>query len=225
MPKKIDITDEKYGRLTVLKEVEPKGYSRRFLCRCKCGNETIVYMSALRKKTTQSCGCIQREKASQSNLKDLTNKTFGMLTAIERVNTKSKSRKAIWKCLCECGNFTNVESDKLLNKTTKSCGCLREKIGNDLQEYNKDKLVTDGVFTPILKSKVRVDSSTGIKGVVPVKRKNTIKYQATISIKKKAIYLGTYDTIEEAAKVRKKAEKEYHEPYIKALEEKQNERD
>lgn len=54
---------------------------------------------------------------------DLTGQKFGRLTAIERIPRKKESGKhALWKCRCECGNFTFVTSDHLRNGNVKSCG-------------------------------------------------------------------------------------------------------
>lgn len=55
-----------YGRLIILREVDPIQYksgnlSRRFLCKCDCGNEKIVQMSSLRNGMTKSCGCYNTE--------------------------------------------------------------------------------------------------------------------------------------------------------------------
>ncbi|PLR99599.1 hypothetical protein [Bacillus sp. T33-2] len=214
MPKrKIDITDQKYGRLTVLQEVAPNKYARRYLCKCECGNEAVVYMNALRKGNTQSCGCLQKERVSNGNFIDLTGKKFGKLTTKSRQGS-NRGRKVNWLCLCDCGKEILVASDRLLNGITKSCGCLREEKGKAVQEYNEKNLRVDEVFTPLLKSKIRSDNSTGVKGVTTVKRKNSIKYQARIYIKNEAIYLGTFDTIEEATKARKKGEEIYHKPYL-----------
>jgi hypothetical protein len=65
----IDITGQKFGRLTVLKRVESKGKSEEafWLCRCDCGKEKVVRGYSLRSESTQSCGCLQRIKASSSN--------------------------------------------------------------------------------------------------------------------------------------------------------------
>lgn len=57
---------ERFGRLTIIREVEPKKYGKRgnirqFLCKCDCGNETIVGMNNLRNGVTRSCGCLRRE--------------------------------------------------------------------------------------------------------------------------------------------------------------------
>lgn len=211
----IDITGKRYGRLTVIKEVEPNKYARRYLCKCDCGNEKIVYMQSLRNGNTKSCGCLQKQKVSESNFIDLTGKQFGKLTVIEKSNKKGKSRKIIWRCICDCGNEdVYVQSDKLLSGESKSCGCLRKEAGKFVQEYNNKYLKKDDIFVPLLNSKLRVDNTSGIKGVSVVKRKNAIKYQARIGLKNKSIHLGTFDTLEEAIKARKDAEEKYFKPYL-----------
>ena len=59
---------EKYGKLTVLKEVEkftqPSGQTQRgYLCKCECGNETVVCAMSLRLGRTKSCGCLRNERS------------------------------------------------------------------------------------------------------------------------------------------------------------------
>lgn len=59
---KKDLTNLKFGKLTVIKEVEkyyqPNGKSvRRWLCTCECGNKKIIYQSSLLNGNTKSCGC------------------------------------------------------------------------------------------------------------------------------------------------------------------------
>lgn len=57
----IDISGNKYGKLTVLKQVpKPRNKSIRgswWLCNCECGNEVIVRGNALKTGNTVSCGC------------------------------------------------------------------------------------------------------------------------------------------------------------------------
>ena len=70
MPKLLVESGQKYGRLTVIKEVEyhipPCGkIKRRVLCSCTCGNEKIIFLNSLRSGKTTSCGCYLREVASQ----------------------------------------------------------------------------------------------------------------------------------------------------------------
>lgn len=56
----------------------------------------------------------------------------GKLIVIEQIgssNSHSRPRK-LYKCLCDCGNFTIVNSGKLSptnTQSTRSCGCLRSE--------------------------------------------------------------------------------------------------
>ncbi|MEA3224481.1 MAG: hypothetical protein U9Q07_00915 [Planctomycetota bacterium] len=61
---KLNLTDQQFGRLTVLSEAEPVGYKRRWHCKCTCGRKTIVQQGNLRRGTTTSCGCWLRERAT-----------------------------------------------------------------------------------------------------------------------------------------------------------------
>ena len=71
--KRVEVKEgERYGRLTIIREVEPAGSIhkrvRRFLCRCDCGNETICRLPNLKSGTTKSCGCYR--KFVSSNRRD-----------------------------------------------------------------------------------------------------------------------------------------------------------
>ena len=65
---KEDLTGKKFGKLTVIKQVEdyitPQGiHIAQWLCNCECGNTAIVRGVSLTRKnnSTKSCGCIQKE--------------------------------------------------------------------------------------------------------------------------------------------------------------------
>lgn len=143
--------------------------------------------------------------------KDLTGKTFGKLEVLHRSPKRPKSRKAVWVCRCECETITEVESHRLISGETTSCGCARVDKGKAVQQYNKKHLTKDGVYTPLLASKVRSDSKTGVKGVTITKNG---RYQSRITVKKQQIHLGYFDTLEEAAAARKEAEDKYHKPLL-----------
>lgn len=63
--KAIDITGQKFGMLTALKQVEstPGANSSRWLCRCDCGVEKISTSADLRSGHSSQCGC----KTGRSN--------------------------------------------------------------------------------------------------------------------------------------------------------------
>lgn len=55
--KKVDLTGQRYGRLTVLAPAENIGGKTAWLCRCDCGRETVVKTHHLRSGHTKTCGC------------------------------------------------------------------------------------------------------------------------------------------------------------------------
>lgn len=54
-----DETGKKYGELTVIKRCyeQENGNGAKWLCKCDCGNMTVVSGDNLRRGTTTSCGC------------------------------------------------------------------------------------------------------------------------------------------------------------------------
>ncbi len=55
--KKLDLTGQRYNRLTVLGPAENIGNRTAWHCRCDCGKETVVRTNRLRSGHTTSCGC------------------------------------------------------------------------------------------------------------------------------------------------------------------------
>ncbi len=58
--KKLDLTGQRYGKLTVLYPAENISGRTAWQCRCDCGQEPIVRTSRLRSGHTSSCGCMGR---------------------------------------------------------------------------------------------------------------------------------------------------------------------
>ena len=126
---KLDLLGRKFGKLIVIKESTPKqnvaSNNSYWLCKCDCGKEIIVRGNLLTSGATKSCGCARRDTI----FKNLTNKTFGLLTAIEPTEERASDGSTIWLCLCQCGNVTKVSVSNLLNNHVKSCGCHRISFG------------------------------------------------------------------------------------------------
>ncbi len=55
------------GRLTVLKVLPATRRKGRLLCACACGAEKVIRKDHFLSEETTSCGCVQKERASQSN--------------------------------------------------------------------------------------------------------------------------------------------------------------
>ncbi|SRR5712692_3780549 len=62
MRKTIDLTGQKIGRLTVVSKVGKIGLGRtKWLCRCDCGKEKVIFAVNLIHHRTFSCGCLHSE--------------------------------------------------------------------------------------------------------------------------------------------------------------------
>ena len=53
--------------------------------------------------------------------KDITGERFGMFTVVSR--TGSKNNSIFWNCVCDCGNFKEINGTILRRKKILSCGC------------------------------------------------------------------------------------------------------
>lgn len=62
MPKKIDLTGQRFGRLTVKGPATNKGKKTRWICWCECGGILPITSTHLISGHTKSCGCLQRER-------------------------------------------------------------------------------------------------------------------------------------------------------------------
>ncbi len=130
----IDLTNKKFGRLTVIKRIEdriqPNGYTvTQWLCLCENDeNEVIASSSSLTTGLVTSCGCYRTELIREKHYRDLSGMIFGYLLVLNRVgnSTTPKGQKYInWLCECKCGKIIEICGEYLLCGT-KSCGCLSE---------------------------------------------------------------------------------------------------
>jgi hypothetical protein len=135
MPSFIDLTRQKFNRLTVVSRALNKGKRTFWNVKCICGVEKIVRGDQLQDKSTKSCGCLNIEKMKirdsdgncRSMIYNLLGKRFGRLLILKRVyNEKGKDTK--WLCKCDCGNEITTSSTLLRDGRTKSCGCLRNEV-------------------------------------------------------------------------------------------------
>lgn len=150
----IDITGQKFGKLTVLYPSDKNGNNDTIWhCKCDCGNECDVGGKNLRSGHTTSCGCRRSEAMSETFFKDLSGQTFGYLTAIEPIGRSGAC--VLWKCLCKCGQYAEVISSSLIHCFTTSCGCRRISYGEEqickiLDDNKINYLYNKGYFKDLL---------------------------------------------------------------------------
>lgn len=81
--KLIDITGQRFGRLTVVgfshfKRSHGGHKTAYWKCVCDCGNEKITTTSSLRSETTRSCGCLRKELNHKRLYKGLDRRLYGV---------------------------------------------------------------------------------------------------------------------------------------------------
>ena len=137
--KKNDLTGQKFGKLTVLKELPERKNKHIYQhCKCECGNETDVMGSNLTSGKSKSCG-----KCSRGN--NLIDQRFGRAVVIEKTNKRSSSGDIIQKCKCDCGNIYETRGDILKSGQSKSCGCLQKDITLDMNKKRAElKILPNG---------------------------------------------------------------------------------
>ena len=89
MPQRVvDMSGAKVGKLTVISRGKnTKQNKAQWLCRCDCGNMTVVSRRHLKDHSTLSCGCLRKEKAK------ITHTTHGMKrTRLYRIWSGVKDR-------------------------------------------------------------------------------------------------------------------------------------
>lgn len=212
-----DLTGSRVGKLLLL---ERKRENNRtfYYCRCSCGNEKWIRADKI-KGETANCGCERKYK-----FMDLTNKKFGMLTALEVVGN-TKNNGYLWRCKCDCGNFKNVPVSTLTAGTTISCGCLqkskaKESITKANKKFREKYLIKGTNISYLNREKVIKSNTSGVTGVTFNKREGL--WVAYIGFKKERYYLGYFKNKEDAIKAREEAEEKIFKPIIEKYIDKQN---
>jgi Staphylococcus phage HNH endonuclease len=120
----MDLTDRRFGRLTVLHRGRRAGHRVYWRVRCVCGVVKEVRADALRTNGgTRSCGCLQREAAKAQGHHHQPGERFGRLRIIRQAGTVKRHGRS-YLCRCDCGRTTKVRGDQLRDGTTRSCGCF-----------------------------------------------------------------------------------------------------
>lgn len=202
MSEREDIIGKKYGMLTVEAPATPLAQkNKRWLCRCECGNTTVVYESNLKQLHTTSCGC--------KKSRDLTGRTFGKLTVVGR-SDKRNSRGARttpqWECRCECGAITYKATDTLTNPDLSMCAVCAGKYAAS-KARDAAGFVEGTQLAKIRDMTPSAANTSGVRGVYYESKFD--RWRAQIVFKRKRYYLGTYKNKEDAIKARQRAEEEF----------------
>lgn len=193
-----DLSGQTFGDLKVI------GRSRKrmkmgtyWTCLCSCGYTCEATATELVSGRKTHCGCKSRRNYASA---DITGRRFGRLTALYSTEERDGKGFVIWHCRCDCGNEADVSYNNLMYCGQQSCGCKKKEHDRALAGYLTH---VDGTSIDALKSrKTPRNNTTGVKGVYFIKG----RYLAKIVFQHRQYSLGTYESLEDAAQARKKAE-------------------
>ena len=220
--KQLDVTGQKFGKLTVIRENGKKYRSTAWLCRCECGCEKTIVGYSLREGKSQSCGCVKTEFIGKlnkrDNLFDLSGEYgIGYLNDDKEQFLFDKEDYEKIKDYCWYkSNSGYVIHDRqnqksiLLHRLITNCPeeLVVDHINHDKLDNRKSNLrvCTHADNQKNLKSNSR--NTSGHLGVCHIKSRD--RWQSYIYINKKKKTLGNFKNKEDAIRVREEAEKKYY---------------
>lgn len=129
-----DLTGQKFGKLTVIKQATKLRGRTAWLCKCDCGNENFIHVTSNDLKTgnTKSCGCAKKD----AKIIDMTGWKMwehgvpdSKMIVLKPVG-QNNDGDVLWECECKCGNKNHfvVNGKYIRNGFKLSCGC--DKLNN-----------------------------------------------------------------------------------------------
>lgn len=205
MPRLIDRTGERFGRLTVLARAGRNKLKKvLWNCQCDCGKTVAVVSGSLATGNTTSCGCLLKETITKHGgwNKSSYNTWRAMMRRCYNPRDKDFARYgAVGITVCPAWHdYATFAAD------------MGEPVGdqtldrkNPYGDYTQNNARWASLPTQARNTRVRKNSATGITGV----HKRGAKFMAEITVKKKKFYSKVFSTVEEAAAARKELERLY----------------
>lgn len=225
--KQVDLSGRVFERLTVLNPAGKRGRNAISLCRCECGTEKEILNLCLLSGATQSCGCLQRERASirvKANPPRLKHGLRGTITYTSWLGMVNRClNPQCWNypryggCgITVCERWADDEEGIL---------CFIEDMGHrPSPAHSIDRIDSAKGYEPgncrwATRSQqnqnmgLKKSNSSGFKGIAKDKRGKPNPWRAEIRCNGKRINLGCYLTPEEAALAYNIASERLHGPY------------
>lgn len=220
-----DLTGQRFDRLTVIRRAEdhvsPKGRRYvRWLCKCDCGNDVIVFSGNLGRSHTMSCGCLNKEVASETmkkyNTYDLSGEYgIGYTEKGEKfyfdLEDYNKIKPFYWY-KDDNGYLLAYTKNKTLRMHRLFVNSKYvDHINSNTSDNRKNNLRAATKSQNGMNRHLQSNNTSGVTGVYWHKQIN--KWVAYIMINRRYIYLGSFSSFEDAVKTRKEAEEKYFGEY------------
>lgn len=198
--------NKRFEILIVIKEKSNKKGHIHYKCLCDCGNFITVRGSSLRTGNTKSCGCFKAEIRTKHNMSK-TSEYESWRGMIQRCNNINSAQYNYYggrgiKVCSRWLDFQNFFDDMGL----KPKNLTLDRIKNNLGYYKENcRWATRSEQTK--NQRIRCDNKTGMRGVCWNKLEK--KYHVRIISERKCYNIGYFETLKQAFKARKQAEKIY----------------
>ena len=231
MSKVIDLTGQRFGRLTVVekegsREYRPGRCRIYWRCKCDCGNECSAHTTDLRAGKVKSCGCLKRSVLGENSKKENLYRVDGGCVYVQLSNAEKEMIVDIYewekwaKFCCWHLNANGYAAAHINGKNElfhwvifpkKESGMVVDHINGNRLDNRIDNLRIVNRQQNRTNSGIRSNNTSGRTGVSWDNAKR--KWVAQIQIGGKYKYLGRYADMNEAIKARTEAEEKYFGDY------------
>jgi hypothetical protein len=119
--RKLNLTGQRFGRLTVVAEEEPHRQRSRWLCRCDCGNTSVVAVSNLTGGITRSCGCLRSQSGLSTRFQPLAPGIAAFRSVLKQYRESAERRCYVWQ-------LSDNQCAELFSQPCTYCGAPPSRI-------------------------------------------------------------------------------------------------
>lgn len=234
MSKAIDLTGQRFGRLTVIakegsREYRPGKYRIYWRCKCGCGNECSAHTTDLRAGKVKSCGCLKKEILDTIGERSRAQNDFRIDGNTVHVFFNNKPAEMlvdldVWNewasAYCWHLNANGYAATRHNGKNTifhdiafpnRSKAQLIDHINGNRLDNRLENLRFVNRTQNNMNKGLRCDNTSGYTGVAWDKSKG--KWVVQIQIDGKNKHIGRYASKKDAVNARIKAEEKYFGDY------------
>ena len=204
MPRFVDRTGKRYGRLTVRKKHGHNHLKKvMWLCDCDCGGETLVPSGSLSSGNTRSCGCLLRDTITKHG-------GFG------------KRSYNTWRAVVRrCNNPEDKDYPRYGGKGITVCDrwldytAFAADMGEPPEGHTLDRIDNSGGYNPencrwaTFAQQIRNSRHHANKGVMKYCTGSGYRWYAHITVGGTRHYSKVVDSVEEARILRKEMEDKF----------------
>jgi len=150
----MDLTGQKFNKLRVIKRVDNNKHGQvMWLCKCECGNETVICGWCLKNGHTKSCGCLRKENLKRFHKQNtLTTGVASMRNVISSYKQKAYNYALTEKQFEEITQQPCYYCGAKPNNMANRKGCNGRYIYNGLDRVDNTKGYTVDNVVPCCKN-------------------------------------------------------------------------